>query len=328
VTDLALGIVGLGNWGDRLAHAVAAVPGATLQMCYARTPDTRNDFAQRHGCQPATTMEALLAEPLDGILVATPHSTHREVVTTIVAAGRNVMVEKPLALGTEDARACVTAAEAAGVVLQVAHFRRRLAATRALKTAIEEGRLGQIHAAEGWFSRVWGPQTHRPWRDDPTESPLGGMTALGVHIVDNFQYLVGPIARVMCHSRQVTGITRIDDVTMAIFEFENGAVGQLSTSVRIPFRCTTSVYGSEGAGYSLDDGTRFLLQDRDSREPIEIPVEPVNGVVENLRAFCDAVRTGAHPETGGPEAFAVVAVLDAMVRSAATGGSPASVENL
>ena len=86
MTDLALGIVGLGNWGDRLAHAVAAVPGATLQMCYARTPDTRNDFAQRHGCQPATAMEALLAEPLDGILVATPHSTHREVVTTIVAA--------------------------------------------------------------------------------------------------------------------------------------------------------------------------------------------------------------------------------------------------
>jgi hypothetical protein len=84
-------------------------------------------------------------------------------------------------------------------------------------------------------------------------------------------------------------MSRIDDVTMAMFEFENGAVGHLGTSVRVPFRCTTAVYGSAGAGHSLADGTRFLLQDRDSREPVEIPVESVNGVTENIRAFCDAV---------------------------------------
>ena len=328
MSTLELGIVGLGNWGDRLANAVAGLPDVTLKTCFARSLESRSAFAAKHGCEQARSLEAFLSEPLDGILVATPHSTHREMVEVITGAGRNVMVEKPLALSTTDARACVEAADRAGVILQLAHYRRRLSATRALKAAIDEGRLGRVHALEGWFSRVWGPQTERPWRDDPDESPLGGMTALGVHIVDNFHYLAGPIERVSCFSKQVEGITGIDDVTMAMFEFENGAVGQLSTSLRIPFKCTTSVFGSEGAGYSLDDGNRFAIQGRDDRDPVEMPVESVEGVSANLTAFCDAVRSGTQPETGGPEAFAVVAVMEAMGRSASVGGQPMNVEEL
>lgn len=326
MSSLNLGIVGLGNWGDRLANAVAGLPDVTLRTCFARSLESRSAFAARHGCEQARSLDAFLAEDLDGILVATPHSTHREMVEAITAAGRNVMVEKPLALTTADARACVEAADRAGVILQVAHYRRRLAATRALKAAVDEGRLGRIHALEGWFSRVWGPQTERPWRDDPDESPLGGMTALGVHIVDNFHYLNGRIARVTCLSRQVEGITGIDDITMALFDFENGAVGQLGTSLRIPFKCTTSVFGSQGAGYSLDDGTRFLIQGRDDRDPVEVPVEPVEGVSANVAAFCEALRTGTQPETDGRVAFAVVAVMEAMGRSAADGGRPVEVE--
>lgn len=328
MSDLNLGIVGLGNWGDRLARAVAAVPGVTLQACHARSAASRDPFAERHGCRPVASFDEFLAEPLDGILVATPHSTHRQVVAAIAEAGRNIMVEKPLALGTDDARACVEAADRAGVMLQVAHYRRRLGATRALKAAIDDGRLGRIQMADGWFSRVWGPQTERPWRDDPSESPLGGMTALGVHIVDNFHYLIGPIARVTCFSHQIEGITGIDDVTAAMFEFDNGAVGQLGTSLRIPFRCSTQIFGTEGAGYSLDDGARLQLQGRDDREPTDVPVDQVDGVVANIAAFCDSLRTGTPPETDGRVAFAVVAVMEAMARSAADRGRPVEVESL
>lgn len=328
MSELALGIVGLGNWGDRLANTIADLPDVKLQTCFARSPESRADFAAKHGCDQAGSLDDLLAERLDGILVATPHSTHREMVTTIAGAGRNLMVEKPLALTTADARACIEAVEAAGVVLQVAHYRRRLAATRAVKEAIDAGTLGQVHALDGWFSRVWGPQTERPWRDNPDESPLGGMTALGVHIVDNFHYLAGPIAKVACFSKQIDGMTGIDDITAAMFEFEAGPIGRLGTSLRVPFHSTTAVFGSEGAAWSNDDGSRFLLQGRDAREPIEIPIEPVDAVSANLAAFCEDVRSGARPETGGPEGFAVVAVMEAMLESAQSGGSPVEVETL
>lgn len=328
MSDLALGIVGLGNWGDRLANAISGLPGVTLQTCFARSSESRANFATRHGCDQAGSLAALLDEPLDGILVATPHSTHREMVTTIAGAGRNLMVEKPLALTTADARACIEAVEAAGVVLQVAHYRRRLAATRALKEAIDAGTLGTVHALDGWFSRVWGPQTERPWRDNPDESPLGGMTALGVHIVDNFHYLAGPIAKVACFSKQIEGITGIDDITAAIFEFEAGPIGRLGTSMRVPFHCTTAAFGSEGAAWSNNDGSRFLLQGRDDRAPVEIPIEPVDAMSANLAAFCETLRSGTRPETGGPEAFAVVAVMEAMLESAQSGGAPVEVEPL
>ena len=327
MTEVKLGIVGLGNWGDRLAGAVARIEGASVEMCFARSLESRSRFSKAHGCEPARSMDALVAAPLDGILVATPHSTHRDVVGQLAVAGRNIMVEKPLALSVSDARACVRAADEAGIILQVAHYRRRLGATRALRRAIDDGRLGTVHALDGWFSRVWGPQADRPWRDDPDESPLGGMTALGVHIVDNFHYLAGPISRVSCFSKQIEGVTGIDDITTAMFEFESGPVGRLGTSLRVPFHATTAVFGSEASAWSSDDGTRFLVQNRDDREAHAEDVEPVDGVVANLTAFCESLRTGSRPETGGREGFAVVAVMDAMRRSAVAGGAVVEVES-
>jgi predicted dehydrogenase len=325
VTDLRFGIVGLGNWGERLAAAVGTLEGVHLEVCFARSEEARSGFAARHGCRAAPSLDSFLAEEVDGILVATPHTTHRELVTAIASAGRHIMVEKPLALTLEDARACVAAAEANDVLLQVAHFRRLAPATRAVRAAIDEGKLGTLHSVQGWFSRIWGPQTHRPWRDDPAESPLGGMTALGIHLVDNFHYLVGPIRRVACWSTQIGAITAIDDVTVAMLEFESGPVGTLTTSLRLPFQSTTAVFGSGGAAWSEDDGSTFAYQGRDEHSPVRESTEPVDGVGANLEAFRNSIRSGVPPETGGREGLAVVAVLEAMIESARRGGAVVDV---
>lgn len=325
---LRLGLVGLGNWGDRLARSLRDIPGVELAWCFARSPEARTAFSAEHGCRPACSLDTLLSEPLDGVLVATPHSSHAELVNAIAGAGRHVMVEKPLALTTADATRCVETARSAGVVLHVAHYRRRLAATRRLRQVIDDGDLGTIHAVSGWFSRVWGPQTERPWRDDPIDAPLGAMTALGVHLVDNFHYLVGPIETVVCFSRHVGRTTAIDDMTTAMFEFEAGCLGQLGTSLRVPYGAVTSVFGSEGAAWSSDDGTRFLTQARLASSPVEHRVEPIDGVRANLEAFIDSIRSGTPPETGGREGLAVVAVMEAMQRSADDGGRPVKMSEV
>ncbi len=283
-------------------------------------------FAERHRCRAAESLSHMLSEDLDGVLVATPHDVRLELITAAAELGHHVMVEKPLALTVAEARAAVQSTEKAGVILQVAHFRRRLAATRMLKQTISD--LGEIHAAEGWFTRIWGVQGERPWRDDPGQSPLGGMTALGIHLIDNFHYLLGPISRVSCLSKQIGALTGIDDITMAIVEFAAGPIGHLGTSLRVPFRSTTGVMGSAGSAWSVDDGNRFLIQTATDRQPGEVPVAPVDAVRENLEAFCDSIRTGRAPETGGREGLAVVTVMEAMALSAASGGSVVEVEGL
>ena len=319
--DIRLGIVGLGNWGGRLARAVTQVDGATLASCYARTPERRAAFAEQHGCKPVDTFEAFLADAtIDGVLVATPHTTHADLVAGLAGAGKNIMVEKPLALTTEDARRCVAAAKAGGVLLQVAHYRRLLSATRRIKAMIDAGALGRLHHIETNFSRPMGPDPKRPWRDEETEAPAGGMTALGVHMVDNLFYLGGPIKRLAALSTVLDPSTPLDDITTVMFQFESGAHAVLNTSLRLPFVVTTSAHGDKASAWSEEDGTRFFMQKAGEEERSESPVEPVDGVVANISAFVDNVRNGRQPETDGEVGLRVVVALEAIQKSSAAGG--------
>lgn len=320
--EVRLGIVGLGNWGGRLARAVAQVDGATLATCYARTPARRTAFAEQHGCVPIDSFKAFLAdETINGVLIATPHTTHADLVAAIAAAGKNIMVEKPLALTTADARRCVDAAKAGNVIMQVAHYRRLLTATRRIKAMLDAGELGRLHHIETNFSRPMGSDPKRPWRDEEGEAPAGGMTALGVHMADNLFYLGGPIKRLAALSSVLDTSTPLDDMTTVMCEFESGAHGILNTSLRLPFVATTSAHGDKASAWSENDGARFYVQKIDEEERTEIAVEAVDGVVANITAFVDNVRSGKQPETDGEAGLNVVAVLEAIQRSSAADGA-------
>jgi predicted dehydrogenase len=322
VRTVRLGIVGLGNWGSRLARALADMDGAELATCFARTPERREAFAADHGCRPAPSLEAFLEDPdVAAVLVATPHSTHEALITAAAAAGKDVMVEKPLALTTDAAQRCVAAAESAGVLLQVAHYRRHHGATRRLRAMLDADELGSLHHVEGVFNRPVGIDQRRPWRNEPAEAPAGGMTAMGVHVVDNFHYLAGPVRRLCAISKKLGHPSPLDDVTAVLLEFVGGATGTLFTSLRVPTTIATTAYGDGATAWSTDDGHRLLVQRVDERAPAEIPVPRVDGVAANLAAFVTAVGERTPPETGGAAGLAVVEVLDAIVRSAEAGGA-------
>jgi len=323
-----LGLVGLGNWGHKLAGTIGKLEGVELATCFARSIDTRTDFADNYGCRPARSVDDLLADGLDAVLVATPHSTHVELIEAVARAGLNVMVEKPLALTVSDARRCVVAAETAGVILQVAHYRRRLPATRAVKQLIDSGAIGTPYLVEGHFSRMWGPQTVRPWRDDPNESPAGAMTALGVHMADNLLYWAGRAVRLSALSNRFGSTGGIDDITGALIEFESGAIGTITTSLRTPKLVSCAAHGSQMVAYSEMDGLRLKTLMGNDDEETDRRYEPFDAVTDNLAGFVDCIRTGNQPETNGEVGVAVVEILEAMTLSAASSGATVELADL
>lgn len=316
-----LGIVGLGNWGHRLAEAVHLVDDAALISCFARTESTRLEFGERHHIPPARSIEELAAS-VDGVLVATPHSTHVDVVIELADRGMAVMVEKPLALSVVDAERCTEAARRNNTILQVAHYRRRAPATRHLRQLIEDGSLGSVHLLEGHFSRVMQPDPARPWRENPDEAPAGAMTALGVHMVDNLLYLAGESpSRLSAFSTTVDRSSPLDDITSMHMEFPSGAIGALTTSLRLPKLITCAAHGSAMIGWSEADGVRcFTLRDGDESRT-EVPLPARDPMLDNVAHFVECVRTQTQPETGGAEGTAVVRILEAMTQSAANSGA-------
>lgn len=311
--------VGLGRWGEMLAGK-AADAGMEIVGSFARTAETREAFARNYGGRPAGSLDELLSDPeVEAVLLATPHSTHADLVAEVAAAGKHVFVDKPFTLTVADGKRAIKAAEFMGVVLQVGHNRRRQPANRRLKEMVESGELGMAHYAEANLSYPKGLNPRSGWRADPAESPAGGMTGLGVHMADNLNYLLGRPARVAAFSRQNIGVSKLDDATTATLEFESGCLAFLGTSMVIPDIGRTAVWGTEAAAWNELDGERFYFQPVGEMERSEQPVETLDTVRDELEEFVGNVRNGTTPETGGPEALEAVAVLEGIVESAATG---------
>jgi predicted dehydrogenase len=323
MTALRVAAVGVGTWGRVLADAAGRGTGLTVVACTGRSSENRAAFAKTYGCRDLPDLEAVLGDAeVEGVLISTPHSMHAAQVMAAARAGKHVFVEKPFTLTVADARRAAEAARANGVVLAVGHQRRRQAAHRALKRLLDDNALGRVVQIEGNFSADGGFVLVRPgaWRADRGETPGGPMTNLGIHHVDTFQYLLGPIARVMALSRQValTGVD-MEDATSILFEFASGALGYLGTSwVHATRTAYLAVHGTEAQAWSEADGTRLSLTRRGEPGSTVLPLAPVDVVAEELAEFARCVSERARPEVGGEEATASVAVLEAMVAAIAS----------
>jgi predicted dehydrogenase len=318
--QVGLASIGLGWWGNVLADAASSSGKAQVVACYARTSDTREAFASKHGCRAAGSLTEIWEDPaIEGVLLATPHSVRLELITQAAAAGKHIFVEKPLALTGAEARASAQAAEQAGVTLQVGHNKRRQTGNRRLHEMLNSGELGQLQHLEANISV---PVAFKPdlpeWRKSAEELPAGGMTPLGVHHVDTIQYLGGPIRSVSAISKNVYRALEVNDVTAMLFELESGPLAYLVTLLATAGVNTVTVFGSDAAAWSEEDGSRLFVQRRGEPSRTEIPVTAIDTIADEMAEFADCVRTGGQPETGPAAAIPVVDVLEAIIESAAT----------
>jgi predicted dehydrogenase len=146
------------------------------------------------------------------------------------------------------------------------------------------------------------------------------MTNLGIHHVDTYQYLLGPIARVMALSRRVVLEIDVEDVTAIIFEFASGVVGYLGTSwLHANRTATIAVHGTDAQVWTDAESSHLIVSRRGRPERETLPLAPTEPVVEELAEFARCVREGARPDVGGEQGTANIAVLEAIVESARTG---------
>jgi predicted dehydrogenase len=318
-----LGIVGLGWFGGVLAESARSTGVADVVSCYARTEDTRAAFAEKHGCVAVGDLDELLADPdVDGVLVATPHSTHADIAVRTAEAGKHVFVEKPLALTVADTKRVAEAASRVGVVVQVGHNRRRQPANRRIKAMIDAGELGTVLQLDGMHTASGGHKPDLPgWRKDPAECPSGGMTALGVHTVDTFHYFIGSAKKVASFSTRIHGFNDLDEATTVLVEYESGPVASISTTYFAPPVVAISVFGSDAAAWNEEDGKRLFTQARSDAARSEQEVETIDTLVDEIAEFARCIRGEGVPETGVAEAIEVAAVLEGIARSVESGCS-------
>ena len=312
-------IVGLGGWGRILVDSVQG-KSDLIQFTagVTRTVSKAADYAAQQGFPLGDDYQAVLSDPaIDAVVLATPHTQHAEQIKQAAAAGKHILVEKPFTLTKASAEESVAAARAAGVVLALGHNRRFMPSWAELKKRIGDGALGTILHAETNFC---GSSALRfqpgSWRADRTESPAGGMGAMGIHMVDTLIGMFGRIEKVHCWSLRRATQVDVDDTTSMLFGFENGMTGYLATHAATTPTQRILVFGSKG--------TAEIRQERHfEARPLEGEVETIDfGPFDKERTELDAFATAISGGDAYPvpldEAIHGIAVFDAVVRSAET----------
>ena len=314
-------IVGLGRWGKNF---VEAVQGKSDRLRFVRgvdaAPDKLRNFAAKHGFRLCTDLAEVLADPaIKAVVLATPHSLHRPMVEASARAGKQIFCEKPFALNFADAAAMVEACNRAGVVLGVGHNRRFWPSMVALKRAVDAGELGQLLHIEGHFSNEHSNNTAGTWRDSPEESPGGGITGAGLHVLDAFLNIIGPVKKVRGQLivRKAPPVAR--DVASVILEFANGVSGAFTTVRATPLYWRVHVFGDRGSAESISENE--LQIHRSNAQPERIALAPVDSLRIELEAFADAVDGRAAYPVSAAEVLRTVATFEAVIKALETGAT-------
>jgi predicted dehydrogenase len=282
-------IVGLGWWGKTLVKAardfgapIKFVRGVTLE------PETVTDFAAEHRLKIGTSLDEVIADPqIQAVILATPHSKHRAQVEAVAAAKKHIYCEKPFALAKADAVAMLDAVKRAGIVIGVGHHFRLMPSMCVLTELRDAGAFGTIMQVEGTYSHDWLANLPADtWRMQAAESRAGGMTGMGIHVLDCFRELVGPMKRVSALSKARVLKVAAGDTTAALIEFENGATGTLGTTLKTPFRWRIAVFGENCWAESVTE-TRAIVH-RAGQEVEIVDRPPDNHLGRNLDYFAKA----------------------------------------
>jgi predicted dehydrogenase len=308
-------IVGLGRWGKAI---VEAMQGKSRKLRFVRgvskEPEAVRDFAVTQGFQLSTDLADVVDDPgVRAVVLATPHSLHVDQIVAVARAGKPVWCEKPLALTLAEAGRAVAACQTANVVLGLGNNKRCFPSMIELKNAVAEGTLGEILHLEGHFCNEHSTRVMGGWRDSPTESPGGGMTGAGLHILDAFVNLAGPVRQVDARLFRHKPTPDPRDSAAVLVEFASGATGLMATVRAGPAYWRVQVFGTKGWAEARDE--TMLTVALMGRQPEPRRFAAADSLAVLLEKFADAVEGGPAFPVSPAQMLDTVAAFEAVIKS-------------
>lgn len=300
---------------------------------WSRSEERRAPFHERFGIPVVDDVDALIGHPeVDVVLLVTPPDAREDLVRQAAAAGKHVLMEKPVERTTAAAERLVATCEAAGVTLGVVLQHRFREAAQELRRLLAEGALGEIATVEvavpWWREQAYYDQ---PGRGTLARDGGGVLISQAIHTLDLMLSLAGPVAEVAA----VAGTSRLhrmetEDFVGGGLMFANGAMGSLyTTTAAFPGGTERLVLNGTKGSATLAGGTLELrLRDGTTRsfgesggsgggaDPMAFSHEAHKALIGD---FIDAVRERRAPRVTGREALKVHRLIDALLRSAAEG---------
>jgi len=327
-------LVGAGMVARTHLAAIRDAPGIALRGIAARSRARADALLADHPeARFYATLDEIAADPtVSAVVVVTPPDARLDVLAPLVAAGKPILLEKPVARSAAEAEQVVDLCAQAGVPLGIVFQHRMRAASRAARDLVASGRPGALAMAEitvPW----WRDQSYydEPGRGTFARDGGGVLISQAIHTIDLALSLAGPVTE----AQAMLATTRLhrmeaEDFACAGLRFENGAVGSLTASTAsFPGAAEAIVLHYENASIRLESGVLTVTW-RDGRVDTKGETAGTGGGADPmafthgwhqsvLEEFCDAVRDGRDPAITGRAALAAHRLIDAIQTSSREG---------
>ena len=320
--EVKVAVVGCGYWGRNLVRNFAALDSLTM-VCDA-DPVARGLASEiAPGVKIVSEFDEVLASPVNGVVVATPAETHYDLGRLALEAGKDALVEKPLALTYEEGAKLVKLAEENRRILMVGHVLEYHPAIVRLLELVRNGELGDVQYL--YSDRLSLGKIRRE------ENILWSFAPHDIAVIIR---LTGgmPVQVVACGGSYVQ--PNIADVTVTSLLFDNGVRAHIHVSWLHPFKEQRLVVIGSRKMASFDDvGKRLVLYDQrvevKNGEPVpikgngvEVTFSDDEPLLRECQAFLRAIALRQPPITDGASALRVLRVLQAAQHSLSTNGVP------
>lgn len=328
-----IGLIGLGMAVTPHARSLIELAERVEVRGYSPSAERRAAFAAKHDLPVVDDLTQVVEAPeIDAVILLTPPDSRRELVQRIAAAGKPILMEKPLERTLSAARDIVAITEHAGVTTGVVFQHRFRQAAERLRALVESGALGTLATAQldvPW----WRPQSYydEPGRGTLARDGGGVLITQAIHAMDLWLSLTGPVRAVQA----LAGTSRLhrmqgEDFVGGGVAFANGALGAvMATTTFRPGQAERIVLAGTNATAFLEGGQLTVVH-ADGRQEIMGEAGGIGGGADPMAFshewhkavivdFLDALDTGREPRCTSRGALRVHELIDALLRSSAEG---------
>ena len=333
---VGFGVVGCGVVADYHIGGIGGAEGARLVAVSDLVEERARQAGEKHEVAWYTDYQEMFASPeVDVVCICTPSGIRIPIATDAAAAGKHVIIEKPIDVNLENADRIIGAARDAGVHLMCIFQLRYGEAVQRARQAIQEGKLGKVALGDAYIKWYRSQEYYdsAAWRGTWKMEGGGALMTQGIHTVDLLQWIMGPVKRVSARMGALVHDVEVEDTVVATLEYESGALGVIEA--------TTASHPGMPAKLEFcgSRGTIVIEADHIAAWDVEGEEGPVDsgGGTDVAKAASDSktfgteghkaqiaemvqlVNGGGRPQIDGPEGRKALELILAIYQSAQTG---------
>ena len=326
---IRIALIGAGFIADYHARGLQSIPNVEIVAVVAKEMDEARSFALKYNIKDVFTdiSNIINNDDINAVIIGTPNQLHAPFAIAFLRNGKDVFLEKPMAMNSEEGKQIIEAAKKCDQLVMVGHMWRFDTDTNYIKDFIDSGKLGKVFKTKGYgIHENWGPSG---WFTKKEFAGGGALADMGVHAIDTVRYILGDPKPTKVYARIAThfGNYDVDDTGIIVITWDNGTESIIESGWWHPHmdgpEASTGLYGTKG--YASLFPTFLKMKSGETSQKIvpELPKreDHCDQVIytRQMEHFIESVKTRQQPVPGLKEGQIILEIVDAAYKSSETG---------